>query len=76
MQKKPEDRCSALQPGPLQLAIKHPAYVSILMQSLREPVIAHMGAFDEAEFGLWVLNAVDFHSEALSESEIEVSSCV
>lgn len=73
MQKRPEARCAALRPGVLQQTVKHPAYVNILMSGLREPFIAHMGAFDETEFGLWILNGVEFHSEALSDTQIEVS---
>ncbi|UZJ52445.1 hypothetical protein CBS101457_001765 [Exobasidium rhododendri] len=70
-QKKPEKRCKALKAGPLQQAIRYPAYVDILMQGLREPFIAHMGVFDEDEFGLWILNGVEFHSEALNDTDVE-----
>jgi hypothetical protein len=76
VQKKPEDRCEALKAGPLQQSIKHPGYVNILMKELREPFIAHMGVFDENEFGLWILQGVDFHSEALEDVNIEVSVVV
>lgn len=73
VQKKPELRSKALQPGPLQSSVKHPEYVDVLMQGLREPFIAHLGAFDDTELGLWILNGIQFHSEALGDVNIEVS---
>lgn len=72
MDKPSEKRNKVLQPGPLQQSTKHPGYVNILMKDLREPFIAHMGAFDETELGLWILNDVQFHSQHLANGSVEV----
>ena len=72
MHKPSERRNKVLEPGPLQLSTKHPGYVNILMKDLREPFIAHMGAFDETELGLWILNDVHFHSQPLANGSVEV----
>ena len=68
--KDPKDRSSIMQPGPLQKNAMHPQYIDILMQCIREPVIAHTGSFDQLEFCIWLVTEVTYHTEDLDDSNI------